>query len=362
MGRNANPLPPQTAVGPGQALYTTFASRMQTGITTLMQPIPSGPDLQDVLAVSRGMSTFGTDYGTTERTRGGGTRRRAAAGMTYYGEEGSDFDDDDDDDDEDGQGSGVDAERSKRQSAAGTPAEERKPQEEEEEEKPGALLGMPPPGNKVFVRRANKVHPIAHSETDLLEQAERAEFLIPIRVELETETHRIKDTFTWNLREHLIKPRDFARSFVRDLSLPVDPYTSLVEAAIIDQIKLYQSSGIDLVHIGPAPGGPWASRANGAKEGGEERGMTLGGAGALSKLQRGRRESRQWDWGLRKVADDVINSSIGKEVGERKRKREATAAEDVVLGSDGDHEDDLRVIVDVSDSFVYGFTNTRAPR
>ena len=37
-------------------------------------------------------------------------------------------------------------------------------------------------------------------------QARRNTALVPIRVEFETETHRIRDCFVWNLNEDIIKP------------------------------------------------------------------------------------------------------------------------------------------------------------
>ena len=45
--------------------------------------------------------------------------------------------------------------------------------------------------------------------------------LVPIRVEFETETHRIRDCFVWNLYETLIKPETFAKIFCTDLDLPI---------------------------------------------------------------------------------------------------------------------------------------------
>lgn len=298
ISKTSAPVPCQVRVGPGQARHTTFASRARHGITTLMQPLPVGPDFADPLKLTG--SGIGMDYGTTERTRGGVTRRRAAAGMTYYGEEGSDFEDD-----EEGEANGN-----------ASPSKGDTPVEEEEEEKAGALLGMPPPGNKVIAKRAHRSHPLYASEAELIDQADRKDFLIPIRIELETETHRIKDVFSWNMREHIVKPKDFARVFVRDLELPPDPYTSLVEQAILTQIQLAEQSGVDLVDIGPASGGPFASK----------------------KDDKRKKDARSWNWGL-------------------KRRREKAKEEDPVEqmaakwdteGVYGEFEDDMRVIVDVS--------------
>jgi len=299
ISKTSAPVPPQVRIGPGQARHTTFASRSRQGISTLMQPLPTGPDFNDPLKL--GSSGLGMDYGTTERTRGGTTRRRAAAGMTYYGEDGSDFEEDDEAD----------------VNGAGSPSKGDTPSAvEEEEEKAGALLGLPPPGNKVIAKRAHRTHPMYASEGDLNEQADMKEFLIPIKIELETETHRIKDVFSWNMREHIIKPKDFARVFVRDLDLPPDPYTSLVEQAIVDQIKLAEQSGIDLVDIGPAAGGPFASKKN----------------------EKRKRDARSWDWGIKRRREKAKEDDPA----------EQGAAKWDTEGKHGDFEDDVRVIIDVS--------------
>jgi chromatin structure-remodeling complex subunit SFH1 len=299
ISKTSAPVPPQIRIGPGQARHTTFASRARQGISTLMQPLPTGPDFNDPLKL--GSSGLGMDYGTTERTRGGGTRRRAAAGMTYYGEDGSDFEEDDDAD----------------TNGAGSPSKGNTPlAAEEDEEKAGALLGMPPPGNKVIAKRAHRTHPLYASEGDLNDQADLQEFLIPIRIELETETHRIKDVFTWNMREHIIKPKDFARVFVRDLDLPPDPYTSLVEQAIHDQIKLAEQSGIDLVDIGPAAGGPFASK----------------------RTEKRKRDARSWDWGIKRHRE---KAKVEDPMDQRAAKWDTD-------GKYGEFEDDIRVIIDVS--------------
>jgi chromatin structure-remodeling complex subunit SFH1 len=298
ISKTSAPVPPQVRVGPGQARHTTFASRARQGISTLMQPLPVGPDLHDPLKMAS--TSIGMDYGTTERTRGGVTRRRAAAGMTYYGEEGSDFEDDDE------------AEAN----GAASPSKADTPSAEEEEEKAGALLGMPPPGNKVIAKRAHRVHPLYAAEGDLIEQADRKEFLIPIKIELETDTHRIKDVFTWNMREYIVKPKDFARVFVRDLELPSEPFTNLVEQAILAQIQLAEQSGIDLVDIGPASGGPFASR----------------------KEDKRKKDSRSWNWGIKRKRDKVRDELA------------AGSPEDKwdTEGAHGEFEDDMRVIIDVS--------------
>lgn len=56
---------------------------------------------------------------------------------------------------------------------------------------------------------------------DALQQvAELEEILVPIRLEIEIDGYKLKDTFTWNLNDRLITPEDFAVLLCEDLELP----------------------------------------------------------------------------------------------------------------------------------------------
>jgi len=80
-----------------------------------------------------------------------------------------------------------------------------------------------------------------------LKQARRPTTLIPIRVELETDTHRIRDAFVWNLNEQIVSPAAFARTFCADLDLPAFPYAEQVEGAIRSQIEEWEGvAGVEL--------------------------------------------------------------------------------------------------------------------
>ncbi|CDO73713.1 hypothetical protein BN946_scf185015.g41 [Trametes cinnabarina] len=79
-------------------------------------------------------------------------------------------------------------------------------------------------------------------------QAEKPTALIPIRVEFETETHRIRDCFMWNLNEVLITPESFARIFCADLDLPLTPWVDTIAAQIRAQIEDHE--GIASTYLG----------------------------------------------------------------------------------------------------------------
>lgn len=78
-------------------------------------------------------------------------------------------------------------------------------------------------------------------------QAKRPTALVPIRVEFETETHRIRDCFVWNLHEDLIKPETFARTFCADLDLPAGQWAETVANQIRAQLEEHEGvAGVDL--------------------------------------------------------------------------------------------------------------------
>lgn len=68
-------------------------------------------------------------------------------------------------------------------------------------------------------------------------------------MELETDSHRIRDAFVWNLNEQIISPAAFARIFCADLALPLIPYAEQVEGAIRSQIEEWES--VASVHLRP---------------------------------------------------------------------------------------------------------------
>jgi len=144
-----------------------------------------------------------------------------------------------------------------------------------------SYLGMIPPSRFIT---AKPVHPTAHeylyvitlshllvprlqgpvsrwlSPDDKLEaQASKPSGLIPIRVEFETETHRIRDCFVWNSGELLITPEKFASVFCADLDLPQRPWAETVANQIRAQIEEHEPvATMDLspivdYSIAPAP-------------------------------------------------------------------------------------------------------------
>ncbi|KAI8816246.1 uncharacterized protein EV422DRAFT_501498, partial [Fimicolochytrium jonesii] len=68
--------------------------------------------------------------------------------------------------------------------------------------------------------------------------------LIPIRLDLDIEGIKMRDTFTWNLNEQLLHPQTFAELLCEDLHLPAQLFVPAIEKSMSEQIEdFYQVGG-----------------------------------------------------------------------------------------------------------------------
>ncbi|KAI5981697.1 hypothetical protein EDD15DRAFT_2391667 [Pisolithus albus] len=220
-----------------QASHSTYASRLRTGTTLLMQPILSGTST----------STSGT-AGTTALTARPSTRR--TTGMVNYAEPGSgdEFPDagalDSDDSDFRGGGRGLSSTpgitTTTTTAAAGMMTAEKV-------ELSQSYLGMIPPSKFIKARPVGLTAYEYPSLDTLFTHAQARTSLVPIRVEFDTDTHRIRDCFVWNLYETLVKPEMFARVFCADLELPAVPWAETVANQIRAQLEEHEGvASLDL--------------------------------------------------------------------------------------------------------------------
>ncbi|GLB38628.1 putative SNF5 / SMARCB1 / INI1 [Lyophyllum shimeji] len=232
-----NLIPPMPAAPPNpprpplpttpQALQSTYASRLRTGATLLMQPIltapsatgartstrrgglinyadpGSGDDLPDAGALDSDDSDFVASGGTRTSIRQ--SRTRGAPGTSVF------------------------------HSTTGTPAPH--PPAPVKAELGQSYLGMIPPAKFIKSRLMPPTQHVYPTQDMMEKHASKRSSLIPIRVEFETETHRVRDCFVWNLNETLIKPETFARTFCTDLDLPLQPWMETVANQIRAQIE-----------------------------------------------------------------------------------------------------------------------------
>ncbi|KAH0163672.1 SNF5-domain-containing protein, partial [Aureobasidium melanogenum] len=77
---------------------------------------------------------------------------------------------------------------------------------------------------------------------DAGQQAEYLEELVPVRLDLELEKLRLRDTFTWNLNDRLVSPQLFAENLIEDLKMPTEHSQLLarqVHQELLDQLNNY---------------------------------------------------------------------------------------------------------------------------
>ena len=91
------------------------------------------------------------------------------------------------------------------------------------------------PGNR-------KTRELRVSRRDLKIQNDQTEDLVPIRLDIEWEKIRIRDTFTWNLHDRVVSPEIFAEKTVEDLGVPLEtalPLVRMITQNIHEQLADY---------------------------------------------------------------------------------------------------------------------------
>lgn len=92
------------------------------------------------------------------------------------------------------------------------------------------------PNQRKRLRRSRELR-FRHDQ--LVEQGEKYDTLVPIRLELEVDGYKLRDTFTWNMHETLITPEQFAEIMCEDLQLPPSTFVPLISRGIHDQLEDY---------------------------------------------------------------------------------------------------------------------------
>ncbi|KAH9480637.1 Chromatin structure-remodeling complex subunit sfh1 [Psilocybe cubensis] len=225
-----------------QALHSTYASRLRTGVSLLVQPIfaststsnltratrrggvinyadpGSGDDIPDAGALDTDDSDFVASGGTRTSIRQ--SRNRSNVSMNVYNAV----------------------------TGASTPRAGAASPRLQKSEVDQSYLGLVPPARFI---KSRVMPPTAHEypPPDVMEHhARNRTSLVPIRVEFETETHRIRDCFTWNINETLIKPENFAKIFCDDLDIPSAVWADTVAAQIRAQLEDHE--GVATMELG----------------------------------------------------------------------------------------------------------------
>jgi SWI/SNF-related matrix-associated actin-dependent regulator of chromatin subfamily B protein 1 len=79
-----------------------------------------------------------------------------------------------------------------------------------------------------------KARELRLTRTQLAEQAERLEMLVPIRLDIDFDKIKLRDTFTWNLHDNTVPLDLFVEQLVEDFHLPLNPH---LQSQITHHIK-----------------------------------------------------------------------------------------------------------------------------
>lgn len=71
-----------------------------------------------------------------------------------------------------------------------------------------------------------------------------SELLVPIRLDMEIEGHKLRDTFVWNKNEISITPEQFAEILCDDLDLPAQAFVPAIAQSIRQQIEAFPTESI----------------------------------------------------------------------------------------------------------------------
>ncbi|POW06481.1 hypothetical protein PSHT_10312 [Puccinia striiformis] len=107
-----------------------------------------------------------------------------------------------------------------------------------------SYLAQDPPAKFIRVERKIKrapllINTLALSENDQPSPSSDNVCLVPIRIELDTDELRIRDVFTWNLRERFITPEIFALEFCADAGIQPGLYVPKIVEQIKAQLSQY---------------------------------------------------------------------------------------------------------------------------
>ena len=92
-----------------------------------------------------------------------------------------------------------------------------------------------------------RTFPLVYDDLDsaaIAENASQAEVLVPIRLDVEIEGHKLRDTFTWNKNEQNITPEQFAEVLCDDLDLPAISFVGPIAQSIRQQIDAYPTDNL----------------------------------------------------------------------------------------------------------------------
>lgn len=95
-----------------------------------------------------------------------------------------------------------------------------------------------------------RTFPLCFDDTDpmaCMENASLTEVLVPIRLDMEIDGQKLRDTFTWNKNEALISPEIFAEVLCDDLDLNPSAFVPAISQAIRQQLDAFPAESACLI-------------------------------------------------------------------------------------------------------------------
>lgn len=82
----------------------------------------------------------------------------------------------------------------------------------------------------------------SYIDKSVADNANQEEVLVPIRIDMELEGHKLRDCFVWNRNERLISPEQFAELMCDDLKLPPSLFVRAISESIKSQCQQFQAN------------------------------------------------------------------------------------------------------------------------
>jgi SWI/SNF-related matrix-associated actin-dependent regulator of chromatin subfamily B protein 1 len=103
--------------------------------------------------------------------------------------------------------------------------------------------------NRVIHKKV-RTFPLCFDDTDpasVHENAQQGECLVPIRLDMDIEGQKLRDTFVWNKNEQMLQPEQFAEIMCDDLDLNPVNFVPAITAAINQQLESFPSETDNLL-------------------------------------------------------------------------------------------------------------------
>lgn len=100
--------------------------------------------------------------------------------------------------------------------------------------------------------KARKRREVRFTPQQLKSMADVEDHIVPVRLDLEHDHHRLSDTFMWNCSDTVVTPELFAQTICDDFKLPGGQFIPKIVAAIKERVREYQDQVLPIHARQPA--------------------------------------------------------------------------------------------------------------